>query len=83
VRALECVDAFLGGVVDALPGGTLLVIASDHGNIEDATTGHTRNPVPVLALGPGAAEVADRTRAITDVAPALLDLLEARTSEGD
>src|SRR5690606_31268050 len=82
VEALERVDAFLGGVVEGLPTGTLLVVSSDHGNLEDVTTGHTLNPVPVLAFGPGAGEVVARSRAITDVAPALLALLDAAPAEG-
>jgi hypothetical protein len=44
VEALERVDAFLGGVLEALAPGTRLVVASDHGNIEDVRGGHTRNP---------------------------------------
>ena len=76
VGVLETVDAFLGGVTDTLDAGTLLVIASDHGNVEDATAGHTRNPTPVIALGPGSRRLTDRVRALTDVAPAILELLE-------
>lgn len=78
VRALEKVDAFLGAVADALPADTLLVVASDHGNVEDAAGGHTLNPVPVLAVGPGRETVAARVRSITDVAPAILELLDIR-----
>lgn len=54
VEALERVDAFLGGVLEALPSDHLLVVASDHGNIEDVATGHTRNPALGLLVGPGA-----------------------------
>ena len=75
VEALERVDAFLGAVVEEMRPGTLLVVASDHGNVEDATAGHTLNPTPVIALGPGSDAVAARVRALTDVAPALLHLL--------
>nr|MBA4156072.1 2,3-bisphosphoglycerate-independent phosphoglycerate mutase [Gemmatimonadota bacterium] len=75
VAALERVDAFLGGVLEALPADALLVIASDHGNIEDVTMGHTLNPVPVIAAGPGRQVIAARVRSITDVAPSILDLL--------
>jgi len=75
VAALEKVDAFLGGLVAALPADALLVVSSDHGNVEDTRDGHTRNPVPVLAVGPGREEMAERSRSITDVAPALLALL--------
>ena len=53
IRSIECVDAFLGGVLDALPADTLLLITSDHGNLEDARTGHTRNPALALVYGPG------------------------------
>ena len=76
VAALERVDAFLGGLVDALPGDMLLVVGSDHGNVEDATGGPTTNPVPVLAVGPGMDAVAERVRDIAGVAPVILDLLE-------
>jgi 2,3-bisphosphoglycerate-independent phosphoglycerate mutase len=76
VRALERVDAFLGGVRRALPADSLLLIASDHGNLEDARTGHTLNPVPVIAVGPGRDVFAERVHAIIDVAPALLELLD-------
>lgn len=75
VAALERVDAFLGGVLAALPPHTLLVVASDHGNLEDVRAGHTCNPVPVLGVGAGREALAERVRAITDVAPALLALL--------
>lgn len=72
---LERVDGFLAGLLEALPADALLVIASDHGNVEDASTGHTTNPVPVIASGPGAGEMLRRVRSIADVTPALLDRL--------
>jgi 2,3-bisphosphoglycerate-independent phosphoglycerate mutase len=75
IRALEAVDAFLGGVLELLPATTLLVLASDHGNIEDVREGHTRNPVPVLAVGPGRERMAREVRSIADVAPVLDALL--------
>lgn len=75
VAVLERVDSFLGGLLPALPSDTLLVIASDHGNVEDATTGHTTNPVPVIAAGPGSERMADRVRSIADVTPTILELL--------
>jgi hypothetical protein len=53
VAALERVDAFLGALADALSPDTLLVVSSDHGNVEDVRGGHTINPVPVLASGAG------------------------------
>ena len=75
VAALERVDAFLGGLAGALAPDTLLVISSDHGNVEDVREGHTVNPVPVLAIGPGREALARRIHTIADVAPAILGLL--------
>jgi 2,3-bisphosphoglycerate-independent phosphoglycerate mutase len=47
------------------------VVASDHGNVEDLSTrNHTRRPVPVLAFGPAAGEVAG-VRDLTGFAPML------------
>jgi 2,3-bisphosphoglycerate-independent phosphoglycerate mutase len=72
---LARLDDFLGSVVAHLPADTTLVLSSDHGNLEDMTTkAHTTNPVPLLAVGPGA-EYFARAVAITDVAPIILSLL--------
>jgi len=76
IRALEALDAFLGGVLEARSADTLLVLASDHGNLEDVRGGHTLNPVPILAVGPGSERVGARVRAITELAPVLDALLE-------
>ncbi len=51
VAALERVDRFVSGILDALPKDVLLLVASDHGNIEDCRMGHTRNPALGLAVG--------------------------------
>ncbi|HLL81709.1 MAG TPA: alkaline phosphatase family protein [Longimicrobium sp.] len=75
VEALERVDAFLGALAGALAPDTLLVVSSDHGNVEDVREGHTLNPVPVLAVGPGREVLARRIHTIADVAPAILGLL--------
>ncbi len=54
-RALEEFDAALGGLLDALGRGDLLMITADHGcdPTFEATTDHTRERVPILAHGPG------------------------------
>jgi 2,3-bisphosphoglycerate-independent phosphoglycerate mutase len=76
---LALLDDFLGGVLAHLSPQTTLVLCSDHGNLEEATTKmHTANPVPLLAVGPGAGHFR-QARAITDAAPAILALL----SQGD
>lgn len=52
---LELIDMVVGGLLerwDAAEG--LLIITSDHGNIEDKTQRqHTRNPVPTILVGRG------------------------------
>ncbi len=57
----------------------LLALISDHGNIEDLTTRHhTLNPVPLIALGRGAARLRAGVRRLDDFAPALLALYPER-----
>jgi len=75
---LPRVDAFLGSILAHRPPDVTLVVCSDHGNLEDATTkAHTTNPVPLLVVGP-AAESFGRAKAITDVTPAILSSLGVR-----
>lgn len=61
--ALERVDAFLEGLRSELATDTLLLIASDHGNLEDVRGGHTRNPALGVAAGPGS----DAASGLTDI----------------
>ncbi len=77
VAVLENLEAFLDGVVSQLDlGAHLLVLTSDHGNLEDlSTTRHTTNPVPTLLWGKGAASVARQIQTIADIAPAMLNHL--------
>jgi hypothetical protein len=75
VRALERVDAFLEGVLEASPGDTLIVLTSDHGNIENVLGGHTLNPVLTLLRGPGAPELREGLRSITDIPHLILSSL--------
>lgn len=78
IRILERVDAFLGAFLADYPlGDSLAVISSDHGNVEDLSVKtHTTNPVPTIATGAGRDAFARRITAITDVTPALMDLLD-------
>jgi 2,3-bisphosphoglycerate-independent phosphoglycerate mutase len=80
-EAAEALDRALGALLPALPGGTLCLVCSDHGNLEDATTGHTRNPVPLIAVGPGAEAFAE-ARSILDISPLIDRLLSAGCRPG-
>jgi 2,3-bisphosphoglycerate-independent phosphoglycerate mutase len=69
--ALGRVDAFLRALLAGLPEGWSLVVASDHGNVEDLSVrNHTLAPVPVLAFGPASAAVGE-VRDLTHVAALL------------
>lgn len=60
-----------------------VIITSDHGNIEDATTrSHTINPVATLAFGPASAHISARVRSLPDVTPAIVEVLVAQESGG-
>ena len=75
--ALARIDALLRALVDRLGEGDALVVASDHGNLEDLSVrNHTRAPVPVLGFGPAAAGVA-AVRDLPDLAPLLAGLAGA------
>jgi 2,3-bisphosphoglycerate-independent phosphoglycerate mutase len=75
---LTRLDSFLGAVLAHRTPDTTLVLCSDHGNLEDATTkAHTTNPVPLLAVGP-ATRCFEAAKAITDVAPAIISCLADR-----
>jgi 2,3-bisphosphoglycerate-independent phosphoglycerate mutase len=81
LEVLSRLDRFLRALVDGLADGDALVVASDHGNLEDLSSrNHTRNPVPVLGFGPAAARVGE-VRDLTGLAPLLRSLAEpARTA---
>jgi hypothetical protein len=81
VFALERVDAFLGGLLDTLPARHRVAVVSDHGNLEDVETGHTRNPALGLIVGASgptdakAEEAAAALASLVHVPDAVLGLL--------
>jgi 2,3-bisphosphoglycerate-independent phosphoglycerate mutase len=74
--ALQRIDRFVEGLVGSLSGSTLLVIASDHGNIEDASAGHTLNPAIGLVIGEGHEELTAGWTSLLDVTPSILRALD-------
>lgn len=75
VAAIERIDRFLDALIPALPADALLLMTSDHGNLEEMGTGHTRNRVPLAAWGPGRDRALASVDRIDDVAPLILELL--------
>lgn len=73
---LRMLDAFMTALFDELKddltAGTLVLITSDHGNIEDATTRrHTTNPVPLMGWGDRAQEFLESVERLDQVSPAI------------
>ena len=81
IKLLEQLDRVLNGLVESWnAGGGLILVTSDHGNLEDLSTRrHTNNPVPGLIIG---AESLRRQfitglHDLTNIAPAILSALLA------
>jgi 2,3-bisphosphoglycerate-independent phosphoglycerate mutase len=77
VEILEKLDGLIDGILQNLDHRSMLFLTtSDHGNLEDLSTkSHTRNPVPFLTVGRYHEELAKKVKNITDVAPAITDIL--------
>lgn len=75
-QVLHLFDEFLGACLSFVQGSHhLLVMTSDHGNIEEfGSRTHSNNPVPLVALGQGSEFLKARVKSITDITPALLEL---------
>ncbi|MFW5972645.1 MAG: peptidase [Bacteroidota bacterium] len=72
---LDSLDRFLQAVMTSLPDDIVLLVTSDHGNLEDVSTrGHTRNEVPFVAYGPSADAFAG-VRSLLDVTPTIVTYL--------
>jgi 2,3-bisphosphoglycerate-independent phosphoglycerate mutase len=85
VELLESVDAVLDGLFSAWKDRTdLIVLTSDHGNLEDLSVrGHTRNPVPALIVGPADLRIqfAAGLHDLTDFADAITTTIFKRQQE--
>ena len=76
VDVLERFDEFLSGFIETFdPQNTLLMIISDHGNIEDLSTkSHTRNKVPCILVGAQRHQLVNRIKNLTHITPAIIRL---------
>ena len=76
IRVLQRLDDFLAGILEAMPSDALLIVISDHGNLEDWTTRkHTFNPSLTILAGAEADTLAPRLRSLMDVSPVLMNYL--------
>lgn len=80
VGLFEDLDVFLGSLLDGLAlAETLVIIISDHGNVEDCShRRHTENPVPTVLVGAGHAAAAASIRDLTDLAPIVGNVLSSQ-----
>lgn len=71
------IDGVLAGLLTAANlDETMIIVTSDHGNVEDCSHGkHTENPVLTLLLGAGRQQGAARVRSLTDFAALIEDFL--------
>jgi predicted AlkP superfamily pyrophosphatase or phosphodiesterase len=87
IEVLERFDGMLAGIIETLDTrSTLLLITSDHGNVEDMSVKtHTRNPVPAILFGRGHDTLAERLHPtpsngadLTRVKPLLMEYITER-----
>jgi 2,3-bisphosphoglycerate-independent phosphoglycerate mutase len=78
VQHLELIDGAIGGLLEAWDDGRgLLIITSDHGNIEEKDhRQHSRNPVPTILVGRDHNRLAQDIVDLTGIAGAVRDFLE-------
>lgn len=71
IQNFQRFDCFLAGFLTVADlSQTLIIISSDHGNVEDCSHGkHTENPVLTLLLGAERQQTAARLRTLTDFVP--------------
>lgn len=87
VKLLERFDRVLGGLLDTwVDQRGLILLTSDHGNLEDLSTRrHTANPVPALLIGSAALRRAfiqalAAPPDLAGIAPAVLEVLGGKES---
>lgn len=77
-KILDILERFLGAVLQNVDlKTTLVLLTSDHGNIEDLSfRGHTKNPAMTLLFGAGANYIVGKIKSILDIYPAILSFFE-------
>jgi hypothetical protein len=74
IELMESFDAVLGGLTEVWDDDGLILVTSDHGNMEDVSTRkHTDAHVPALVIGnqSARAEFTQNMHSLTDIAPAI------------
>ncbi len=77
LHLLAQVDAFVGSLLAHMDAdNTLLLLVSDHGNLEDLSTNkHTLNPALGILTGAGFNQIQAKLSSLADIKPAILSAL--------
>jgi 2,3-bisphosphoglycerate-independent phosphoglycerate mutase len=77
ITNFQIFDRFLAGLLAVADlQQTLIIVSSDHGNVEDCThSKHTENPALTLILGAGHRAWGERVHALTDFVPLIKEFL--------
>ena len=80
ITLIEQLDTFLGALVSRIDfDRDVLVIASDHGNIEDISVKtHTHNRVPLIIAGKAAKKLNKELNSLTDIFPVIIEIFSKR-----
>lgn len=77
LKIFNILDEFIGSLIKNLDfENTLLIITSDHGNIEDLSIKtHTLNKVPTFLIGKNSELYKSEIKSIKDIMPMIIDVL--------
>ncbi|MBN2470403.1 MAG: hypothetical protein JXN59_06745 [Anaerolineae bacterium] len=76
VAILERFDGVMAGLLEAWPEDGLIIVSSDHGNMEDlGSRKHTENDVPTLIIGAGHAALSEQVSTLADLTPLMMKAL--------
>ena len=78
ISNFQCIDSVLAGLLEVADlENTLIIVSSDHGNVEDCSHGkHTENPVLTLLLGNDKEKFAQQIHQLTDFANVVEEFLQ-------
>jgi hypothetical protein len=81
VALLELFDRVMAGLLDAWNDERgLIIITSDHGNMEDLSTRHhTENDVPTVVIGKVRHDFAENLHTLADITPGVLRIMKNGT----
>lgn len=77
-REIEKLDSFLSALLEEVDlDKNLIILTSDHGNIEDLSTiTHTRNKVMTILWGRGTERIFNQIHSIEDISPIIIKFLK-------